>query len=37
VDIEEETANAVAAQLSYNLMVQSMTGEFNNINLVLRG
>ena len=37
VDIEEETSNAVAAQLSYNMMVQSVTGEFNNVNLVLRG
>ena len=37
VDIEEETSKAVAAQLSYNLMVQSVSGEFNNINLVLRG
>ena len=37
VDIEEETSKAVAAQLSYNLMVQSVTGELNNINLVLRG
>ena len=37
VDIEEETAKAVTSQLSYNLMVQSVTGEFNNINLVLRG
>jgi len=37
VDIEEETSNAVAAQLSYNLMVQSVVGEFNNVNLVLKG
>ncbi len=37
VDIEEETSKAVAAQLSYNMMVQSVTGEFNNVNLVLRG
>lgn len=37
VDIEEETSKAVAAQLSYNLLVQSVTGEFNNINMVLRG
>lgn len=37
VDIEEETSNAVSSQLAYNLMVQSVVGEFNNVNLVLRG
>jgi flagellar basal-body rod protein FlgB len=37
VDIEEETSKAVTSQLAYNLMVQSVTGEFNNVNLVLRG
>jgi len=37
VDIEEETSNAVQAQLAYNMMVQSVVGEFNNINMLLRG
>lgn len=37
VDIEEETSNAVNQQLAYNLMVQTVTGQFNNVNLVLRG
>jgi len=37
VDIEEETAIAVNSQLAYNMMVQAVTGEFNNVNLVLRG
>ncbi len=37
VDIEEETSNAVNAQLSYNMLVQSVSGHFNNVNLVLRG
>jgi len=37
VDIEEETANSVQAQLAYTMMVQSVTGQFNNINMVLRG
>lgn len=36
VDIEEETSLAVNAQLAYNLMVQAVTGELNNVNLVLR-
>lgn len=36
VDIEEETSIAVNAQLAYNLMVNAVTGEFNNLNLVLR-
>jgi flagellar basal-body rod protein FlgB len=37
VDIEEETSLAVTSQLAYNLMVQSMSGHYSNINLVLRG
>lgn len=37
VDLEEETSNAVKEQLSYNLMVQTVSAHFNNINLVLRG
>ena len=37
VDIEEETSNAVNQQLAYNLMVQTVTGQFNNVNLVLKG
>lgn len=37
VDLEEETSKAVKEQLSYNLMVQTVSGHFNNINLVLRG
>lgn len=37
VDIEQESVLAMQNQLSYELMVQSMSGAFNRINLVIGG
>ncbi|KGE73520.1 flagellar basal body rod protein FlgB [Spirochaeta lutea] len=37
VDIEEESSNYIAAQLAYNLMVNSVNHHFNSMNIVLRG
>ena len=36
VDIEEEMMNALENQLTYNLLTQSVTNQFANVNLVLR-
>jgi flagellar basal-body rod protein FlgB len=37
VDIEEESSNYIAAQLAYNLMINSVNHHFNSMNIVLRG
>lgn len=36
VDVEEEMMGALHNQLMYNLMVQSVSSQFNQVNLVLR-
>jgi flagellar basal-body rod protein FlgB len=36
VDIEQETMNYLQNQMNYTLMTQSMSAQFNRVNLVLR-
>jgi flagellar basal-body rod protein FlgB len=37
VDIEEESMNYLSSQLAYTLMTNTVSTEFRNLNLVLRG